>query len=115
MNINSDNKQYGTNKEKPENIESNELRRGEFLPEAVSPFDLAKESAVSRRKFLALLAASAAVTATACNDYRDKGKIIPYNKRPEDILPGTANYYSSTCNGCADKCGILIKTGKGDL
>ncbi len=113
MNINSDNKQYGTNKEKSENIESNELRRSEFLPETVAPFDLAKESAVSRRKFLALLAASAAVTATACNDYRDKGKIIPYNKRPEDILPGTANYYSSTCNGCADKCGILIKTREG--
>ncbi|PKL81904.1 MAG: molybdopterin oxidoreductase, partial [Ignavibacteriae bacterium HGW-Ignavibacteriae-3] len=61
----------------------------------------------------ALLAASTALTATACTDYHDKGEIIPYNKRPEEILPGVANYYASTCNGCGMACGILIKTREG--
>ncbi len=112
MDINSERKEYHTNFENFANPD-NSTKRGEFLPETVEKFNLESESTVSRRKFLSLLAASAAVTATACNDYRDKGKIIPYNKRPEDILPGTANYYSSTCNGCTDKCGILIKTREG--
>ncbi len=113
MDINSDSKKYVRNFELSESSDKKTEKRGEFLPETVEKFNLENESTVSRRKFLALLAASAAVTATACNDYRDKGKIIPYNKRPEDILPGTANYYSSTCTGCSDKCGILVKTREG--
>ncbi len=114
MDNNSESKNYTRNFNLSGKNEQEEIKqRGEFLPETVAKFDLESESTLSRRKFLALLAASAAFTATACSDYRDKGKIIPYNKRPEEILPGTANYYSSTCNGCSDKCGILIKTREG--
>ena len=70
-------------------------------------------SSISRRKFLALLGASAALAGTACSDYRDKGEIIPYNKKPEEITLGKANYYASTCNVCANACGTLIKTREG--
>jgi MoCo/4Fe-4S cofactor protein with predicted Tat translocation signal len=70
-------------------------------------------SSISRRKFLALLGASAALAGTACSDYRDKGEIIPYNKKPEEITLGKANYYASTCTACPNACGTLIKTREG--
>ncbi|MCX6168082.1 MAG: TAT-variant-translocated molybdopterin oxidoreductase [Ignavibacteriales bacterium] len=93
--------------------ESLKLKHNEFLDEVTEKFDPEKISGISRRKFLALLAASTALTATACTDYRDKGEIIPYNKLPEEVFPGVANYYASTCNGCGQACGILIKTREG--
>ena len=70
-------------------------------------------SSISRRKFLALLGASAALAGTACSDYRDKGEIIPYNKKPEEITLGKPNYYASTCTACPNACGILVKTREG--
>ncbi|MFH1197334.1 MAG: TAT-variant-translocated molybdopterin oxidoreductase [bacterium] len=89
------------------------IKHDEFIEGVTDKFDLNDLSGISRRKFLALVAASAAFTASACSDYRDKGEIIPYNKRPEEILPGKANFYASTCNGCSQACGILIKTREG--
>ncbi len=72
-----------------------------------------KSGSVTRRKFLALLASSAALAAVSCSDYRDKGAIVPYNKKPEEIIPGIPNFYSSTCTACPEMCGILIKTREG--
>ncbi|MEK6552890.1 MAG: TAT-variant-translocated molybdopterin oxidoreductase, partial [Bacteroidota bacterium] len=89
------------------------FKHDEFVEGVTEEFDPSKLSGISRRKFLALLSASAALTATACTGYRDKGEIIPYNKRPEEVFPGVANYYASTCNGCGQACGILIKTREG--
>ncbi|NJD21366.1 MAG: 4Fe-4S dicluster domain-containing protein [Melioribacter sp.] len=88
-------------------------KNNEFMEGVTDDFDSSKLSGLSRRKFLALLSASAALTATACTNYRDKGEIIPYNKKPDDVLPGVANYYASTCNGCSQSCGILVKTREG--
>ena len=70
-------------------------------------------SGISRRKFLALFTASAAFAAAGCSDYRDKGAIVPYNKKPEEITPGVPNRYASTCTLCPNACGILIKTREG--
>lgn len=89
------------------------IKANEFLEGVTEDFDESKLSGLSRRRFIALLTASTAFAATACTDYRDKGEIIPYNKRPEEIKPGKANYYASTCNGCAQSCGILVKTREG--
>jgi molybdopterin-containing oxidoreductase family iron-sulfur binding subunit len=88
-------------------------KANEFKDGVTDDFDPSEMNGVSRRKFLALLTASAAFAVTACSDYPDKGKVIPYNKRPEGMLPGTADYYSSTCNGCSQGCGILVKTREG--
>ena len=85
----------------------------EFAPGMTDEFKPEDMPSHSRRKFLALAGASAAFAATACTDYRDKGEIIPYNKKPDDMTIGVANYYSSTCTGCANACGILIKTREG--
>ena len=93
--------------------ESFELKANEFMKGVADDFDLSKLSVMSRRKFLALLSASAAFASASCSDYRDHGEIIPYNKKPEEVLPGIADYYASTCNGCSQSCGILVKTREG--
>lgn len=93
--------------------EVNEAKANEFMQGVTDDFDISQLSGISRRKFLALLSASAAFAAAGCSNYRDKGEIIPYNKKPEEIVPGNANFYASTCNGCSNACGILVKTREG--
>ncbi len=94
----------------PEFLKAKEDEFAEGVSE--SP-EISKSSSVSRRTFLALMASSAALAATGCSDYRDKGAIIPYNKKPEDITIGIPNFYASTCTACPNACGILIKTREG--
>lgn len=90
-----------------------EARHHEFKEGTTDDFDPSNLSTISRRKFLALVGASAALAGTACTDYRDKGEIVPYNVKPEEIIVGKPNYYASTCTLCANACGILIKTREG--
>ncbi|MFZ2323232.1 MAG: TAT-variant-translocated molybdopterin oxidoreductase [Ignavibacteriaceae bacterium] len=90
-----------------------EARNQEFKEGTTDDFDPLHLSSISRRKFLALLGASAALAGTACTDYRDKGEIVPYNVKPEEITIGKPNFYASTCTVCPISCGILIKTREG--
>ena len=94
-------------------MRANILKEREFSEETKEEFSLNQLKGISRRKFLALSAATAAIVTTACTNYRDKGAIVPYNQKPENVLPGKPNFYSSTCTGCANHCGILIKTREG--
>ncbi|MGE5363690.1 MAG: 4Fe-4S dicluster domain-containing protein [Bacteroidota bacterium] len=68
---------------------------------------------MNRRRFLAIMSAAAAFTNTSCRNYKDKGEIIPYVNKPEEITPGIANYYASACSSCSQGCGILVKTREG--
>jgi len=88
-------------------------KQNEFLNEIVEGERFEPKSGLSRRKFLAISAATTALAATACSDYRDKGEIVSYNKKPESVLPGMADYYASTCTACSLNCGVLIKTRAG--
>lgn len=90
-----------------------EAKHHEFTEGVTDEFNPSKLSGLSRRKFLALVGASAALAGAGCSDYRDKGEIIPYNNKPEEITPGKANYYASTCTACTNACGILVKTREG--
>src|SRR5512143_4328833 len=85
----------------------------EFMAGVTNDFNISDLSQMSRKQFLALISASAAFAAAGCSDYRDKGEIVPYGKKPEEVTPGVANFYASTCTGCAQACGILIKTREG--
>jgi molybdopterin-containing oxidoreductase family iron-sulfur binding subunit len=87
-----------------------EASRHEFLEGVTNDFHPSQLPSFSRRKFLALLGASAALAAAGCSDYHDKGEIVPYTSKPEEILPGKANYYASSAR---DGSGILIKTREG--
>ncbi|MCF8260217.1 MAG: TAT-variant-translocated molybdopterin oxidoreductase [Melioribacteraceae bacterium] len=88
-------------------------KANEFQDGVTDDFDPSSMSGLSRRKFLALMTASAALTATACSDYRDKGEIIPYTNRPEGLLPGKPGYYASTINDGNESYGVLVKTREG--
>lgn len=90
-----------------------EAKAHEFKEGVTDDFSPSGMSNISRRKFFALLGASAALAGTACTDYRDKGEIVPYNVKPEEITVGKPNYYASTCTACPNACGILIKTREG--
>lgn len=85
-------------------------KKSEFTKEQLEKPDINKMPVFSRRKFLALFSASAALAATGCNDYRDKGEIITYNKKPEEVTVGRPNYYAST-GVCG--CAVLVKTREG--
>jgi len=107
----ADNKRYWKSLKEYNNSDSVlELKKNEFKNGVTEEFSPDEMSGISRRKFIALLSASAAFAATACTDYQDKGEIIPYNNRPEGMLPGKANYYASTTD---EGAGILVKTREG--
>jgi molybdopterin-containing oxidoreductase family iron-sulfur binding subunit len=40
-------------------------------------------------------------------------KAIPYLVKPEEIVPGHAYFYASTCGGCSAGCGLLVKDRDG--
>ncbi len=63
---------------------------------------------LSRRQFLkaACLAGTSALVG-GCSD--TARKLIPYVTAPEDIVPGDATWYATTCRECPAGCGMLAK------
>jgi len=68
----------------------------------------------SRRDFLTLMgfSAGAAASAVACSRAPVQ-HAIPFVSEPEELVPGVANWYATTCGGCAAGCGLLVKTRDG--
>ena len=66
----------------------------------------------SRRDFLKLLGAGAAFAAAGCAR-KPVEKVLPYVKAPEEVTPGNAVFYASTCGECPAACGALVKTREG--
>jgi molybdopterin-containing oxidoreductase family iron-sulfur binding subunit len=69
-------------------------------------------SEMERRDFLKVIGAGMLLATAACYR-RPVEKIIPYVNRPEEIVPGVADWYTSTCGECSVGCGILVKTREG--
>jgi anaerobic selenocysteine-containing dehydrogenase/Fe-S-cluster-containing dehydrogenase component len=67
---------------------------------------------LSRRQFLqaAGLTGLTAITA-GCSDATRK--LIPFVIAPEDIVPGEATWYATTCRECPAGCGMLAKNRDG--
>src|SRR5512135_2623635 len=78
--------------EQPGSPARSEAHLHEFGPDVVD--DTLPTNVVSRRGFLGILGASAALATAACSN-RER-LIVPYTKRPREIVPGIANYYAST-------------------
>jgi molybdopterin-containing oxidoreductase family iron-sulfur binding subunit len=79
-----------------ERLETPAARRAaqdEFLPGAVDISDLPAPSELSRRGFLGILGGAAALAATVACDRKAQGTIVPYTRRPLEVIPGVANYY----------------------
>jgi len=69
-------------------------------------------SEIDRRNFLKLIGVGAGATAAAgCSELPEK--LIPYVIQPEEIIPGIAVYYASTCQECSVGCGLHVRTREG--
>lgn len=68
-------------------------------------------SELDRRDFLKIVGLSAGAAATVACDPPDK--LIPYVIQPEEITPGIAVNYASTCQECSAACGLHVKTREG--
>lgn len=65
-----------------------------------------------RRDFLRILGlAGSSAAVGGCSD--TGRKLIPYIIPPEDIIPGEASWYSTTCRECPAGCGVLAKNRDG--
>jgi len=67
---------------------------------------------VSRRDFLTLAGFGLAAAAAACSRGSVQ-KAIPMLNQPEQMTPGVASYYATTCGGCGAGCALLVKTRDG--
>ncbi|HEX2900383.1 MAG TPA: molybdopterin oxidoreductase, partial [Bacteroidia bacterium] len=81
------------------------------ISEALSEESLGFSS--NRRDFLKLFGfglTAAAITACVKSPVN---KAIPYVVKPENVTPGVASWYATTCQGCAANCGLLVKSREG--
>jgi MoCo/4Fe-4S cofactor protein with predicted Tat translocation signal len=67
----------------------------------------------NRRDFLKMLGFSVTAAAVAASCDMPVRKSIPYVWRPEEIVPGVANYYASSMWQGGDYCSLLVKTREG--
>jgi molybdopterin-containing oxidoreductase family iron-sulfur binding subunit len=67
---------------------------------------------VNRRNFLKIMGITGTTALTACSAEPVR-TIIPHLIPPDDIVPGTAVWYASTCRECPAGCGILAKNREG--
>src|SRR5258705_338262 len=65
-----------------------------------------------RRDFLKLAGIGAAGALSGCAQ-PSTDRLIPYLVAPDNILPGVATWYASTCRECPVGCGLLVKTREG--
>ena len=81
------------------------------FPEGASEFT----DPVSRRKFLKIMGASAALAGlTGCDSIRRPVQTIrPYAKRPETVLPGNATYYATSLATGDSVVGVLVASHEG--
>ncbi|MEK6608678.1 MAG: 4Fe-4S dicluster domain-containing protein, partial [Myxococcota bacterium] len=66
----------------------------------------------SRRDFFRVMGLSTAAVTAACSRAPVE-KIIPYLVKPEEVTPGVASFYATTCGACPAACGLLVKTRDG--
>lgn len=90
-----------------------EAKHHEFKQGVTDDFDIKELSGLSRRRFLAAMGASAAFALTSCKNYLDKGEVIPYNVKPEDVTVGRPNYYASTIKTHTGVQAALVKAREG--
>ncbi|MBI5440543.1 MAG: 4Fe-4S dicluster domain-containing protein [Deltaproteobacteria bacterium] len=64
-----------------------------------------------RRDFLRVVGAAAALLPAGCGPA--SRELVPYVYPPEDVVPGKATWYATTCRECPAGCGVLAKNRDG--
>jgi anaerobic selenocysteine-containing dehydrogenase/Fe-S-cluster-containing dehydrogenase component len=69
---------------------------------------------LGRRDFLKVIGAAGASTTLGCSSELARN-LIPYVFPPEEIVPGDATWFASTCRECPAGCGLLAKNRDGRI
>ena len=75
--------------------------------------EMASADSIDRRCFLKTSGFTLAGSLLVGCSRRPVEKAIPYLVQPEEIVPGRANWYATTCGGCSARCGALVKSRDG--
>jgi MoCo/4Fe-4S cofactor protein with predicted Tat translocation signal len=79
------------------------------FPEYASEWD----AGISRRRFLQLMGASFALAGLTACSRQPQEKIVPYVRRPEEIIPGRPIYYATTFPHRGYGKGVIVRTEMG--
>lgn len=72
------------------------------------------EDPITRRTFIKLMGASAALAGlSGCTIRKQEQLIQPYAKAPEEVIPGKANYYATAFSLGEDVVGVLAESFEG--
>lgn len=85
----------------------------EFSVSGITESEIKGKETTSRRDFLKILGFSVGYAALATGCETPIRKAIPFLIKPEEIVPGVANYYASTFYDGHDYASILVKTREG--
>ncbi len=66
---------------------------------------------IKRRDFLKVLGVTGGAAATGCGGSAEN--LLPYVVHPEEITPGVATWYATSCGGCSAQCGMWVRTREG--
>ena len=72
-----------------------------------------KKKGMERRDFLKVVGAAGAGTGLAGCTTGAAENLIPYVVPPEEIVPGIATWYRTTCRECDAGCGMSVRTREG--
>ncbi len=105
-------RRYWLSLEAYENTPSYRERAAREFPEGITELPT---TALSRRKFMQLLGASAMLAgAQGCDIMRRPVKhVVPYARRPEEILPGIPNMYASAFSRAGYGLGVVVRCNEG--
>ena len=94
-----------------------QLAKDEFKEELLPLADLddkgIMDAKTPRRDFLKYLGFSTAAAAVAASCEMPVRKVIPYLQRPDNVIPGVANYYASTYVNGGDIISVVVKQRDG--
>jgi MoCo/4Fe-4S cofactor protein with predicted Tat translocation signal len=79
------------------------------FPEYASEWD----NTISRRRFLQLMGASLALAGLTACSRQPQEKLVPYVRRPEEIIPGESIFYATTFPHRGFGKGVLARTEMG--
>ena len=71
------------------------------------------QSGMERRQFLKVLGVSGAGGAVLSGCSSSPEKLIPYVTQQQEIVPGVATWYRTTCRECPAGCGMNVRTREG--